>query len=282
MTHEVLPVAPAAAGHVARLALEFWQRASGPSGFPRDPEPLIALHLPVAVHDLTDLTYARVAMWTARAGLPAPPALPDRPLRGCLVAGRGRGFVLVDRRDPPDERRLTVAHELGHFLLEVHEPRGRALRALGPRAAAVLDGERPASVDERLQAILADVPLKLHVHLMAREDDGCIGCPRVAAAECGADAFARELLAPRAVLRPEVLAVAGLPLQQRWALVTDLLRQRFGLPVIHAGGYARGLIAEFSGGEHVREWLGVESDAAGEQPNGSGTKASDVAPWALD
>ena len=270
-----------ASGQVARAALEFWRLAGDPPGFPRDPEPLIALHLPVAVHDVPELTCERAAAWVARAGLPAVPATPDRPLRGCLLALRGRAFLLLDPRDPADERRLTVAHELGHFLLEVHEPRLRAIRALGPGAAAILDGERRAGFDERLQALLAGVPLGPHVHLMARELDGSIGCPRVAAAECRADAFARELLAPRAALHGEVLALAGRPYQQRWALVAELLRDRFGLPMIAAGGYARDVVEEITGGESVGAWLGIAPrvQAPGETVDATQALHCERPPW---
>jgi hypothetical protein len=195
-----------------------------------------------------------------------PPIASDRPLRGCLVAMRGRAVLLLDRRDPADERRLAVAHELGHYLIEVHDPRARAARALGREAPAVLDGERPARFDERLRAVLAGVSLTPQVHLMTREADGTIGCPRIAAAECAADAFALELLAPRAGLRAAVLGVAGLPRQQRWAAITDLLCRRFGLPVIAAGGYAATLIDDLTGGESVREWLDPGSINDGRWP----------------
>src|SRR3712207_1394719 len=123
--------APASTGQVARLAFEFWQRAGAPSGFPRDPEPLLALQLPLAVHPMPGLTGARVVAWAAGIGVAAQLDAPGRPLRGCLLALRGRGFLLVDPQDPADERRLTVAHELGHFLIEIHEPRRRAIQALG-------------------------------------------------------------------------------------------------------------------------------------------------------
>ena len=267
--------ASAPIGQIARAAMQYWQLVGGPAGFPRDPEPLIALHLPVYVHDLPELTCARAAAWAARAGLPALPAIPDRPLRGCLLALRGCAFLLLDPRDPADERRLTVAHELGHFLLEVHEPRMRATRALGPDAGAILDGERRAGFDERLRAVLADVPLGPHVHLMARETDGRIGCPRVAAAECRADAFALELLAPRSALLDQVLALAPRPRLQRWALVTDLLCGRFGLPLIAAGGYGRALVEEITGGESVGAWLGIEPGGQESGQTGEAARAFD-------
>lgn len=238
-----------------RLAVEFWSSAGGPPGFPRDAEPLIALHTPLSVRLVPALSVAAATAFAARLGLTTIEAAPDRRLRGCLLVHGGQGFLLVDPADPPAERRLTVAHELGHFCIEVQEPRRRVARAAGRAALAVLDGARPPTVAERLDALLGDASLAPHVHLMTREDDGSIGCARVATAECAADGFALELLAPAAALRGGVLALAGLPLQQRWAIVTKRLTDQFGLPQIAAGGYARALVAELTGGESVREWL---------------------------
>jgi hypothetical protein len=262
---------PPSEGHIARLAAEFWQRCGDPPGLPRDPEPVIPRRLPVAVQEVRGLSSARAVAWATRAGIPAVAVTPDRRLRGCLIALRGRAFVLVDPGDPPDERRLTVAHELGHFLLEVAEPRARVVGALGPGSAVVLDGERPATFDERLGAILAGVPLAAHVHLMARDPDGAIGCARIASAECAADAFALELLAPRAALMPAVLSLAHQPRQHGWARLTDLLHHRFGLPYISAGGYARALIDDLTGGARVHEWLGLNKGTRVDRPAGRWT-----------
>lgn len=256
------PAVAAGAGHAVRLAVEFWAWAGGPPGFPRDPEPLVGLHLPVAVIPRPELTAAAVSAWAAARGLPTVAITPDRPLRGCLYALGGRAFLLIDAGDPPEQRRVTVAHELGHFLIEVWEPRRRVRRAVGEGALAVLDGRRPPTFQERLHAVLGAASLRPHVHLMTREEDGSIGCARVAAAECLADAFALELLAPRAALRPQVAALAGRPLQQRWAQVTDLLVRDYGLPPIIAGGYAKQLVHELTGGESVREWLGLTTGEA--------------------
>jgi hypothetical protein len=183
--------------------------------------------------------------------------MPDRPLRGCLVAYGGTALLLVDAADDRRQRRVTVAHELGHFLIEIHEPRRRVVRTLGDESLAVLDGIRPATFEEQLNAVLAGTPLGVHVHLMTREEDGSIACARIAAAECAADDFALELLAPRSSVCAEVLALAGRPLQERWASVTGILIQRFDLPPIIAGGYAKHLVHDLTGGESVRERLGL-------------------------
>jgi hypothetical protein len=248
------PVSP---GHIARLAAEFWSNAGGSGDFPREPESIISHHLPISVHPLPHLNCAVVADWTVRLGLPSLDDATDRPLRGCLLAYAGEALLLLDSGDDRSQRRVTVAHELGHFLIEIHEPRRRVAHALGRDSLVVLDGARPATLEERLNAALADAPLGVHVHLMTRDEDGSIACARVAAAECAADDFALELLAPRSSLRAEVLALAALPLQQRWASVTSLLIDRHDLPPIIAGGYAKELVRDLTGGESVREWLGL-------------------------
>jgi hypothetical protein len=248
---------PVPYGHIARLAAELWSDAGGSDGYPRDPEPLIGLYLPVSVVDLHNLSCGTLARWAERNGLPAVVAAPDRRLRGCLLAYGGEAFLIVDPDDPPEQRRVTIAHEIGHYLIEIWEPRRRVRRTLGEGTLPVLDGVRPPTFAERLQAILAGASLEPHVHLMAREEDGSISCVRVAAAECAADRFALELLAPRATLRPVVVELAGRPLQQRWALTTETLIQHFGLPAIVAGGYAKDLVHELTGGRSVREWLSL-------------------------
>jgi len=247
----------ASAGHIARLVAEFWSDAGGADGFPREPEPLISLSLPIVMQAVPNLSCVVVADRAARLGFPPLEDLPDRPLRGCLLAYRGSALLLVDAADDRRQRRVTIAHELGHYLIEIHEPRRRVVRALGDDSLAVLDGVRPATFEEQLDAVLAGTPLGVHVHLMTREEDGSIACARVAAAECAADDFALELLAPRSSLRAEVLALARQPLQQRWASVTSLLIHHYDLPPIVAGGYAKQLVHDLTGGESVREQLGL-------------------------
>ena len=52
---------PVSNGQIARLAIELWQRLDGPTGFPRHLEDRVGLRLPVAIHDVPDLSCARVA-----------------------------------------------------------------------------------------------------------------------------------------------------------------------------------------------------------------------------
>jgi hypothetical protein len=150
---------------------------------------------------------------------------PDRPLRACLAAVAGVGFVFVDAADPADERRFSLAHELGHFLRDYWGPRRRAARALGPAVLDVFDGRRSPTPEERLHALLRGMRVGFHTHLLARG-----GSPQAAdagASERDADRLAYELLAPAG----DAVAAGGPDLIQT-------LTATFGLPTAHASRYA--------------------------------------------
>lgn len=244
-------------GHAQRLALEFWERAGGGASFPREPEAHISLNVPLSLVPIPALSCAALSAWCRDHRLPLPDAGPERALRGCLMAAGDGGYLFYDPRDPPAERRVTLAHELGHFLIDVAEPRRRVRRAVGDDALAVLEGERPPTTIERLYAVLGDAPLAPQLHLMTRQDDGSIGCDAVADAEDAADAFALELLAPHARLVTSLQALSSGSAQQRWSMLTDLLLREYGLPPLVAGGYATRLIAAHAPDPSVSDRLGL-------------------------
>lgn len=151
---------------LARLVEEFWEVLPwGPEPFPRDLAASASLALPVAIRELPCLALYDVKQWLHERGIADLVEGPDRRLRGCLLAYGGHGFVLVDRSDPADEKRFTVAHELAHFLLDYQGPRRRAIEALGEEIIPVLDSSRLPTRVERLHAILSTVPLGLHMNL---------------------------------------------------------------------------------------------------------------------
>jgi hypothetical protein len=232
---------------VSELADAFWQGASEP--FPRSLRLSAALALPVLVTDLPGLGLRAVSDWLQAHGGSGwrHPVGADRPLRACLVARDGWGYVFVDADDPEDERRFSLAHELAHFLRHYLQPRIDAGRRVGQRALEVLDGRRPATTAEHLRAVLLGAPLACHVHLLARSPDGSASAA-VDAAEREADRLAFELLAPaeavlaepahtRAALAQRLCDVFGLPPAQAWRYAgllrpeqpTDPLLRRLGL-----------------------------------------------------
>lgn len=221
------------------VARRFWERAGVAEPFPRRLTPTIAATLPVAVVLLPKLTVAATAEWLAKRGAAHIDSSPDRPLRGCLVAQRGHGFVFLDGSLPEDELRLTVAHETSHFLHHYEAPRAAALELLGASLAGVLDGDRPATAQERMRGALRGVQIGIYEHMLDRSD----GAPDEATsrAEAEADLIAFELLAPsnavirlarsRADYRAAMVERFGLPAwaAERWAVWVDSLRGQDGL-----------------------------------------------------
>jgi hypothetical protein len=212
----------------ADLADRFWRLAGDPPPFPRDLRDVIAGAVPLAVIDLPGLRVRAVGEWFARRDIAVPLAEPDRPLRACLVAWLGHGFAFVDPADDPAERRFSLAHELAHFLRDYWHPRERAVARLGPPVAAVLDGLRPPTPDERVHALLRNVPLGPFAHLLRRDESGRPLSSGERESETAADRLAFELLAPE-----KAVETASGPS----TLVTRLVGA-FGLPPAVAGRYA--------------------------------------------
>ncbi len=214
---------------VAELAADFWRCAGTAEPFPR------ALRTPLArgafeltVREMAGLSVRTAEDYLARLGIGRPSGAPDRPLRACLVAFAGDGFIFLDAADSLSERTFSLAHEVAHFLRDYWQPRRRAAAALGEHVLEVLDAVRPPRPHERLHAVLRGVPAGCHRHLMAR--DGGRLSPAVAAAERDADRLAVELLAPEAEAHARLPAGAGGG--------AALLREGFGLPEGVAGWYA--------------------------------------------
>lgn len=241
-----------------RICQELWDRAGEVEPFPRTLEPLYTWAIPLAPVPLPALWADDVRRWLETRGL-RPSTGPQRRLRACLIARDGRGFVLLDGSDPPDERRFSLAHEAGHFILDYLEPRRRAGTALGPAAVDVLDGARQPTAGERIAAVLNGFALDPHVHLMERDATG-LACGSVAGAECAADDLALELLAPEAVVLAMLQAAArGPSYASRELAAAALLERQFGLPKSIAGPYARRLLQLQTGGPSTAEWLGLDT-----------------------
>lgn len=181
-------------------ARAFWARAGVEEPFPRRLTPTIAAVLPVAVVFLPELTVRGITEYLAQRGARCFSGN-DRPLRGCVVAQRGNAFIFVDGGLADDEQRMTLAHELAHFVHHYEAPRQAALTHYGNSIIEVFDGDRPATAAERLLGALRGVPIGVYEHVMDRGDDHCPD-ERTSALEAEADLLAFELLAPsRALLR---------------------------------------------------------------------------------
>jgi Zn-dependent peptidase ImmA (M78 family) len=251
------------------MAEQFWRLAGGPPPFPRDVASAAAWVLPLLVSELPGLTVARVGAWLTARGVPVP-GLPDRPLRACLVARAGGGVILLDAFDTPDERRYSAAHEVAHFLRDHLEARERAARSLGEAALEVFDGRRPATADERVDALLAGARLRPVTHLLGRDTAGCSASAATAEAEAAADRLALELLAPRDEAERRLDACRG-----RLPEAAAQFARDFGLPAAVAEAYARRLTVRRDAARPLRERLGLPARA---EKSENRRRTSDVRP----
>jgi hypothetical protein len=211
------------------LAQDFWAGTGLHDVFPRKIEQAASLKLPVIRVPLPRLTVPMIEHWLRQRGIATPLPEDSRDLQGCLVALCGHGFIFVCDTDSPEEQRLTIAHEVAHFLMDYLLPRQQVMRALGTDMTAVLDGLRPPTAAERAAAILSHVRLGAHVHMLPRNSSGKEDAV-VAHVEDRADRLALELVAPRACVE-DVLR----RLTERKGLTPDDVRRglanHFGLPV---------------------------------------------------
>jgi hypothetical protein len=219
----------------AALADEFWAKARQQEPFPRNLRQAIARAVPLSVVLLPKLSVRAALQWLQKSGLVCELPGKDRPLRACLVARSGHGVALVDGSDGEREQRFSIGHELAHFLRDYWSVRRRILKRLGPDALQVLDGERAPKPQERFHALLQDVPLGFHLHLMERDDDGNPVASSIAQAELDADRLAFELLAPAD-------HVLGHVKQESFAALVCHLEDFYGLPPVQARDYAEILL----------------------------------------
>jgi hypothetical protein len=215
------------------LAAGFWAKSGGVPPFPCDLR-YASLALPFSAVEMNGVSVEAVRRWFTQLGIPVPLDEPDRPLRACLVAWRGVGFAFIDGLDDPAEKAFSLAHELAHFLRDYLRPREVAVERLGRSALEVLDGLRPPTGEERLHAVLRNVPLGPFTHLLRRDDSGRPLTPAEREAEEAADRLAFELLAPAEALGE---------LESHEAVAERLVRD-FGLPPAPAAVYAALLLPD--------------------------------------
>ncbi len=239
---------------VSAACAAMWSRLTDPGPFPRDPCRLARYGMRVLLAPLPGLGVHAVRDYLEARCLPPLPDSGDRRLHGCLYlppAGgqpNVRAILFYDDRDPEDERRWTVAHELGHLWCDYLEPLERSQRALGVGAVEVLSGARKPTSGEWLESLLQRAPTRPQYHLLERDPVRGVTDPRVWSAENRADRVALELLAP------EEDALRQLPVQgnQTWAewkvAAADTLTWHFGMPQVVAAGYALALAPRVGAG----------------------------------
>ena len=242
----------------ARWAQRFWRLVGRTEPFPRSLESSVAWALPLAIVKLPHLGLSELRSWLSRKGIRLHMGGPDRPLRACLLARAGRGLVVLEGSDPEEERRVSLAHEASHFLVDYVYPRQKALEALGEPGREVLDGLRLPTLEERLTGVLRGVEVGVYTHLMERSAVGEVNRLEVLAAEDRADRIALELLAPwQTVL--ERLEAKSIRWREHSAATaaTEVLVEEFGLPLAIAQEYGRSLVLSRRSTRGFREWLGA-------------------------
>jgi hypothetical protein len=224
--------------YIRRLADEVRARSPRDAGEVLDVESFVAWTAPLAVVLLPLLNLSAAHGWLAERGVALGFGNRDRPLRGLLLAWRGSGLIFVDGSLSVSDRRFTVAHELGHFLLDYVAVRNEVLRRV-PELVAVMDGHRSATRQDRARSILEGIPLGVHTHLLERDPHGS-GTWEMERGEDLSTRFALELLSPWKMVRAMVRTLSpGLGWEARLDEATRLLAKRFQLPVDAARTRAR-------------------------------------------
>lgn len=178
---------------------------------------------------LPRLSIASAQEWLQDKGIDNALSVPDRELRGCLVAHRGHGFIFLDGTLTPDDERVTLAHEIAHFLRHYERPRNAALQTVGPGVLQAVDGDRPFTPAERVAGVLREVPLGVYQHALGRDGRGRPNTYTLQL-ETEADLLGFELLAPSR--RVEESSTRGTDRE-------ELLRIAYGFPAESAVAWAR-------------------------------------------
>jgi len=234
---ELIPSA-APDARIERLAAATWAEAPAAVRAGRDVAAAIAWASPVMVVTLPRLGLAAATQWLADRGVPERLDGGTDQLRGLLVAWRGNGVIFIDGTLDAAERRFTLAHEHGHFLLDYAEPRRRAARD-APALLDVIDGRRAATTADRAAAALARVPLGLHTHRLHRDSDGGTTA-ETGTAEDDASRYALELLAPidDVVILLGAELSDGRPYREALGIAAVLVVRNFDLPADAANARA--------------------------------------------
>jgi hypothetical protein len=227
--------APDRAEYVRTLAGRFWATAPERVRRERDVEAALAWSTRLTLVILSPLTLAAIRRWLAERGVPASGEAGDHASRGFLVAWRGVGVVFCDGAFGVAERRFTIAHELGHFILGYSEPRGRVMRD-APELLEVVDGIRSATSADRARAALARVPIGIHTHVFDDDVSAPSDLTVAGLAEDEASRFALELLAPwdETLAAAREVTAASAPYRKILERSAELMIGHFGIPLYAA------------------------------------------------
>jgi hypothetical protein len=222
-------------------ALEMFWDGDRVDDYPRSLDLEAILRLPLAIVDLKGLSTTGIATWLDAHETDVRLTASPRPLRAALIAYGGAGVIFIDADLEDGERRVGLAHEIGHFLNDYLVPRHEIERS-APSLVDVVDGLRAPTREDKITALLARVPLGTHTHLLGRTVRGEYGSVETERSEERATRVAWELIAPQeAVLK-------SVPDPSNVFAVVQVLRDRFGFPLEAARAYAD-YLSEAGGGD---------------------------------
>lgn len=236
----------------------FWRRAGGWPTPPVDIGYAATCALEVGVRQVPGLTTGNAVHHLRHFGVARADSGSERELHGCISIGSRGGMILVEMCDDDSQQRFTVAHEVSHYILEVHRHHRRAAQRMGDDYVAALYGRREATSTERIDTWLNNLRSSSITHFMDRGSNGGYSCGNTLEAECSADRLALEILAPRVEMVRTVLDCRKLPFRDVDDAVRRFAEKRFGLPNEVAGPYASRLVWELTGGPSTAERFGLE------------------------
>lgn len=226
---------------ISDLAENFWKEAELSPIYPLQVtilEQAICLQLPIDIVRLNKLSAYNVVSWLAERNCKIE-LEQDCSLCGLLFIQKGQGIVFLNGTLSIQEQCYTVAHEIGHYLLEFEHPRKKANLILGDKIEDVFWGLRKPTIEEELTGIIRQANVSPYIHLLEVERSSPEERFQVWTAEGRADALAMELLAPFKRVCAE-MNVKG----RTWAFssireeLPEILVRQFGLPQAVAKQYA--------------------------------------------
>lgn len=231
------------------VAESFWSELE-PSDAPRDLELAILWSQPLGIVDIPGLTVSGAREFLSSLRIPWTIDHVDRALRSCLLVFGGAGLILVDASDDPAERRLSLAHEVAHYLRDYSVPRAEIERRT-PHLVEIIDGLREPTTDDEVSALLAHVDLRLFTDLFDREPAGGYASALQDAREVQAMRLSWQLLAPADEVLSRAAAASA-------STLPEVLVQEFGFPSGAASDYAHYLRRRIPESFDVRRRLGLD------------------------
>lgn len=245
--------------YLEHLAKKFWDDIGGVTKWPCELDKVVALTLPVTIVDIKNLKVSLIKDWLIDRNVCYTIPSSERKMLGCLLAFRGIGFIFIDKNLSHAERQFTLGHEISHFLLDYHIPREKALNQLGPAIIEVLDGQRPASSEERIVGILNQIVIGAHFHLLDACSDGSFLRSDVIKAESRADELAVELLAPFEIVCAHVYENCNSCSYSEYESTSRrLLLERFGLPLSICFSYSKLIARHLSNAPGALKSMGID------------------------